>query len=88
MRLNEVEKRPYNMMRDVSDLRIQFQCEYRLHLKQKLGESVSEAGVTGSILHRLISSQIASREGKRRHRLLPYLFIIVSLIAGILWILW
>ncbi len=88
MRLNETVKTPRNTMRDVSDLRIQFQCEYRLHLKQKLGESVSEAGVTGSILHGLISSQMASREGWRGHRLLPYLIIMVSLIAGILWILW
>ena len=88
MRLNEVERGLYNKMREVSDLRTQFQCEYRLHLKQKLGESASKASVTGSILHRIVSEQSISREHKRGNRLFPLLIMIVTLIAGLLWILW
>ena len=88
MRLNETERGPYNRLREVSDLRTQFQCEYRLHLKQKLGESSSEASTTGSVLHRLVSNQTASRNDKNGNRLVPLLIIIVTLIAGMLWILW
>ncbi len=75
-------------MREVSDLRTQFQCEYRLHLKQKLGESLSEAGVTGSILHKLISKHSISLEDNGGNRIVPLLIIIMTLIAGIFWILW
>ena len=88
MRLNETERGPYNRMREVSDLRTQFQCEHRLHLKQKLGESPSEASTTGSMLHRLVSNQTASPKDKSGNRLVPLLIIIVTLIAGMLWILW
>ncbi len=75
-------------MREVSDLRTQFQCEYRLYLKQKLGESLSDAGVNGSILHKLLSEHSISPEGNRGNRVLPLLIIIMTLMVGILWILW
>lgn len=88
MRLHEYERGQNNKMRDVSDLRTQFLCEYRLHLKQKLGESVLEASVTGSILHNLKSEQSISPREKSSNRLIPLLIIIMTLIAGILWILW
>jgi hypothetical protein len=88
MKLNEVERRQNSKMREVSDLRTQFQCDYRLHLKQKLGESLSEVGVTGSILHKLISEHSISLEDNGGNRIVPLLIIIMTLMAGIFWILW
>ena len=88
MRLNEGERGQYNKMRDVSDLRTQFQCEYRFHLKQRLGETLTEAGVFGSILHNLLSEHSISPEGNRGNRTVPLLIIIMTLMVGILWILW
>ncbi len=88
MRLNDTERGPHNKMREVSDLRIQFQCEYRLHLKQKLGGSSSKASTMGSILHRLASDHTVSPDEKSGNRMVPLLIIIVTLISGMLWILW
>ena len=88
MRLTDTERGPYIKMREVSDLRTQFQCEFRLHLKQKLGGSSSKASTMGSILHRLVSDQTVSPDEKSGNRLVPLLIIIVTLIAGMLWILW
>jgi len=86
MRLDETERISPSHLREVSDLRTQFQCEYRLYLKQKLGETPSEASIMGTILHDRMSgvSQTAHRGG----RTLPLLVIIMTLIVGLLWILW
>ncbi|MHA1943270.1 MAG: hypothetical protein ACW96M_02635 [Candidatus Thorarchaeota archaeon] len=88
MRLTDAERGPNNKMREVSDLRTQFQCEFRLHLKQKLGGSSSRASTMGSILHRLVSDQTVFHDEKNGNRLVPLFIIIVTLIAGLLWILW
>jgi len=88
MRLNETERGSHSKLREVSDLRTQHQCEYRLHLKQKLGGSTSKASVMGSILHGRISDQSRSQREEKGVRILPLLIIIVTLIAGLLWILW
>ncbi len=87
MRLSDAEKGAYDTMRDVSELRTQFQCEYRLHLKQKLGDTHSQASVTGTELHRRVSTQSDSRHGEEtENRLVPLLIIVVTLVAGFLWI--
>ncbi|MGY5863081.1 MAG: hypothetical protein RTV41_00610 [Candidatus Thorarchaeota archaeon] len=88
MKLNETERGSYSKMREVSDLRTQYICEHRLHLRQKLGEDSSKASVMGTILHSRISDQTRSQQKKKGVRLLPLLIIIVTLIAGLLWILW
>lgn len=89
MRLTDAEKGPFHKMREVSELRTQYQCEYRLHLKQKLGDSHSRASVTGTELHRRVSTQSdKSHLRNNENRLVPLLIIVVTLIAGFLWILW
>jgi hypothetical protein len=72
-------------LRDVSELRLQFLCEYRLHLKWKLGERLSGAGVRGTNLHRQVPFQTG-------HRATPsialrIIVIIGTLLAALLWIL-
>lgn len=87
MKLSDAEKGTYHTMRDVSELRTQFQCEYRLHLKQKFGDKHSQASITGTELHRRVSAQSDSRYVERtENRYVPVLIIIVTLIAGFLWI--
>jgi hypothetical protein len=89
MRLSDAEKGPYHKMREVSSLRTQFQCEYRLHLKQKLRQTHTLASVTGTELHRRVSIQSEFQHvEKTENRLLPLLIIILTLIVGFLWIFW
>ncbi len=88
MRLTDEEKQPFHKMREVSELRTQFQCEYRLLLKQRFGPSLSQARVAGIELHKHISVQQDQQcLEKKESRLLPLLIFLVTLIAGILWIL-
>ena len=89
MRLTDAEKGLYHKIRDVSELRTQYQCEYRLDLKQKLGNSHSSASVTGTVLHRRVSMQSDSQhKEKTENRLVPVLIFVVTLIVGFLWIFW
>lgn len=89
MKLTDVEKEPFHKMREVSELRTQFQCEYRLHLRHKFGDSHSPTSVTGTELHRRVSIQSDSQHiEKTESRIAPLLIIIMTLIAGVLWILW
>ena len=87
MKLSEAEKGPYHKMREVSELRIQYQCEYRHYLYQKNGNTHSKASITGTELHRRVSKHPDSQLTVRReNRLIPLLIFIVTLIAGLLWI--
>jgi hypothetical protein len=88
MKLKEVDRGPENRLREVSDLRTQFQCEYRLLLKQRIGDSLSDASVTGTVLHRLVSDQTPSSVEREGTRIVPLLIIVVAIILGVLWILW
>lgn len=74
-------------MREVSALRTQFQCEYRLYLKQKLGDTHSLASVIGTELHSRVSIQSYKLNvEKTENRLAPLVIIILILIAGFVWI--
>nr|KXH71491.1 MAG: hypothetical protein AM325_10185 [Candidatus Thorarchaeota archaeon SMTZ1-45] len=76
-------------MRDVSDLRTQYQCEYRLHLKQQFGDIHSLASITGNELHQYINMKSKGENRERSERkLLPLLIIILTSIMGFLWIFW
>lgn len=89
MRVTEAEKGQFSRMRDVSDLRTQFQCEYRLHLEQKFGNSHSSASTMGTELHRLVSKKPNNRkQQKNDNRWIPLIIIILTLVAGFLWIFW
>jgi len=69
----------------VSDLRIQFLCEYRYHLQEKFGNPKTQAGIEGSKLH----DTLATSEGaiQERHQMIPIIIIIAAIIIGYLWIL-
>jgi hypothetical protein len=71
--------------RDVSELRIQFQCEYRFYLKQKRGDKSSAACREGSRLHQEIGTNpIVTR---LPHPLVMTLIVTVILAAAILLVL-
>jgi len=89
MRLTDAEKEPFRKMRGVSELRTQFQCEYRLYLKQKIGGSHSLASAAGIELHRRLSIQQNRQDVETTEsRALSLLVVVITIIAGILWILW
>ena len=89
MRLNEAEKGRYYKIRNVSELRTQYQCEYRLHLKHKLGNSQTPASVTGTELHQRVLMKSDNRKVENSgSQLMPLLVIVVTLIVGFLWIFW
>ena len=89
MKLTDTEKEPFHALRDVSDLRTQFQCEYRLHLKQTLGNTSTLASIAGTRFHQLLASQTDFRKpGNGKNRFVLLLIIIITLLVGALWIIW
>lgn len=88
MRLSESEKGPFYDMREVTELRMQYQCEYRLLLKRKFGESHSSMSITGAKLHQHIAQGESNQNCKRNEmQVLPLLIIILALVIGVFWIL-
>ncbi|MFW9841513.1 MAG: hypothetical protein ACFFES_11520 [Candidatus Thorarchaeota archaeon] len=88
MKPKAIERKPHTRLREVSDLRTQFQCEYRLYLKQKCEESSSEASLMGSILHTRIGDTSRLQKVQEGRGILPLLIIIMTLVIGLLWIIW
>jgi hypothetical protein len=87
MRLTEAERGLHYRMREVTDLRIQFLCEYRLQLKQEVGDIRTEASVVGMNLHQHVSMlAVKQSQTKRTNRFIPLLIFILTLIFGFLWI--
>lgn len=87
MRLTEAEKGLHYRMREVTDLRIQFLCEYRLQLKQEFGDTQTEASIIGTNLHQHLSMrEVKQSQMKRTNQLIPLLIFILTLIFGFLWI--
>ncbi len=70
--------------RDVSELRIQFLCEYRLHLKWELGERVSDASVRGANLHKHVPFQTGHVQ--TTNIALRITVLIMTVLAALLWI--
>ncbi|MFW9974122.1 MAG: hypothetical protein ACFFDQ_02490 [Candidatus Thorarchaeota archaeon] len=86
--MSETEKGPFYDMREVSELRMQYQCEYRLLLKRKFGEAHSSMSITGTKLHQRVALVENNQNFKRIEiQLLPLLVIILALIIGVFWIL-
>ena len=86
MRLAEDERTSFSRFRDVSDLRTQFQCEYRLYLMQQRGEVTTKASIDGTMLHnRILPFEINESQA---HRWIPVLIIILTIVMGIIWIVW
>ena len=86
MRITEKERTEYSRLREVSELRTQFQCEYRFFLDQRIGRSQSPAAIQGERLH-LRMAAARREESVKYSRLLPLVIAIAAIIIGILWIL-
>ncbi|KXH73268.1 MAG: hypothetical protein AM326_00535 [Candidatus Thorarchaeota archaeon SMTZ-45] len=83
--MKDAKNRTVGRYRDVSELRIQFQCEYRFYLKQKIGDKSSFACREGSKLHQDIGMN--SIVTQTPHPFLMALIVIVIVAAAILWVL-
>ncbi|MFX1603589.1 MAG: hypothetical protein ACFFCK_08900 [Promethearchaeota archaeon] len=75
---------PQGRYRDVSELRVQFLCEYRLHLKWKLGERVSDASIRGTNLHQHVP--LGTGPVRTPNMALRITVLIITVLAALLWI--
>ncbi|MFX1369189.1 MAG: hypothetical protein ACFFAY_11360 [Promethearchaeota archaeon] len=71
--------------RDVSDLRTQFQCEYRLYLKQKLGTTSTGAAHVGARLHEKV--KLSAKRENEQSRLFRVAIAIITIFAALLWMM-
>ncbi|MHA2385681.1 MAG: hypothetical protein ACXAEE_05680 [Candidatus Thorarchaeota archaeon] len=81
----------------MSELRIQYQCEYRFYLKQKRGDKSSDASREGSRLHREVGvnpKPVRSREVgvnpkpvRSVNAAVMALLVMVTIAAALLWVL-
>lgn len=85
--MNDTGRRltPPGHYREVSELRTQHKCEYRLHLRQTHGDRPSESAVLSSVLHSEVKG--LQPEGRSMSLWLKLLIVIVTLLAAVLWIL-
>lgn len=74
----------YKSMRDISDLRIQYFCEYRYHLKLKEGNSSTLASIRGEYLHSKVKD-LGSRHSITQNPVLVVL--VVSILLFLLFIM-
>lgn len=86
MRILEKEKTAYSRLREVSELRTQFQCEYRFFLDQQNSRNPSPAAIRGEMLHSRIAV-VKEEKGQTYNRLVPIVIAIAAIIIGIIWIL-
>jgi hypothetical protein len=68
----------------VSELRIQFQCEYRFYIRQMQGEESSDASREGSRLHREVG--MIPGPGRSLNASVMALIVIVTIAAALLWV--
>ncbi|MHA2003479.1 MAG: hypothetical protein ACW975_11620 [Candidatus Thorarchaeota archaeon] len=71
--------------RDVSELRIQYQCEYRFYLQQKRGDKSSDASREGSRLHREVG--VNPKPVRSVNAAVMALLVMVTIAAALLWVL-
>jgi hypothetical protein len=72
--------------RDVSELRIQYLCEYRLFLRQVKGDVRSTAAETGVVLHRLAEQESVSQNHYSVGLWLRLLLLGVAVGSALLWL--
>ncbi|MFW9799611.1 MAG: hypothetical protein ACFFD9_04195 [Candidatus Thorarchaeota archaeon] len=70
--------------RDVADLRVQYMCEYRLHLRRKRRYGSSAESVLGIRLHQQVPLQ--SKKGQSAGKAIKVLVIILTILAALLWV--
>ena len=85
MEMKDPKDRTPGRYRDVSELRIQFQCEHRFYLKQKIGVESSAACREGSRLHQDIGMNPIFTQTP--HPFVMALIVTVIVAAAILWVL-
>ena len=85
--MNDAGRRPTppGRYREVSELRIQHKCEYRLRLRQTHGDRPTESAVVGSVLHSKVKG--LQPEGRSISLWLKLLIVMITLLAAVLWIL-
>ena len=85
MRITEDERTGFSKFRNVSDLRVQFLCEYRFYLQEQYGQKDTQASIEGSRLHDIMATpeEITRND---THKVVPALIIILTLILAYLWI--
>ncbi|MHA1960199.1 MAG: hypothetical protein ACW99U_08215 [Candidatus Thorarchaeota archaeon] len=83
---SHVGRRPPGLYRYVSELRIQFICEYQLFLRQTIGSTPSAAQARGSKIHGLVGFEAFTESSDRRW--LRIFVAILTLVAALFWILW
>ena len=71
--------------RTVSELRTAYLCEHRYHLLKRIGDTSSEASRQGTRLHSQVSQAPIQSGGTGT--IMKILIIILTLVAGIFWIL-
>ena len=79
------EGRLVKKYRNVSELRIAYLCEHRYHLLKRIGDTSSEASRQGTRLHSQVSHAPIQSGGT--DTIMKILIIILTLVAGIFWIL-
>jgi len=72
--------------RSVSDLRIQFICEYRLYLERQHGKPESESMQRGVYLHEIASK--ADQLTQNDRYIVKYFLLLLIVVAGLAWVLW
>jgi len=70
--------------REVSDLRTQFQCEYRLYLKQKIGATATRAALMGSRLHEQIN--LNPEVNRQRGKTFRIAVLLLTILAAVFWV--
>lgn len=70
--------------RNVSDLRRQFQCEYRLYLEQSRGSKVTEKAQQGARLHGV---KLYCEESSTGNTGIRVVVAAITILAAVFWIL-
>ncbi|MHA2142249.1 MAG: hypothetical protein ACXADC_08160 [Candidatus Thorarchaeota archaeon] len=83
--MKDPKKGTFGRYREVSELSIQFQCEYRFFLNQEYGENPSDASREGARLHREVG--LNPLQVRSLNPFLTVILVIVIIAAALLWIL-
>ncbi|MHA2068707.1 MAG: hypothetical protein ACXABY_30455 [Candidatus Thorarchaeota archaeon] len=83
--MSDPRKGKFGRYRDVSELRIQFQCEHRFFLSQEHGNKSSDASREGSRLHREVG--LNPVQVRSLNPSMTVILVIIIVAAASLWIL-
>lgn len=75
----------FKSYRDVSDLRTQYQCEYRHHLRTTQGDQASTYSLEGTRLHNDVSLELGRNRSISSFATIVIIVVIIT--AAFLWIL-